>query len=184
MIVTVGETNLEEGKDTLVIVVARRDGNRIRTRTMVQSGVGGAVHHLSMGGAIRPFRVGRDINPTKVRVTIFLRVGMAGRKETGPEVRRHTCTCSGWVLPPCHAWSVSFACHFSAAVVSSFIIPSVPHTITTSSFVISNSLFPQSSESSSSRLTANLLNKLRRRLAEELMKGQRAEGNFMVTGGD
>lgn len=91
MIIAVGETNLEEEKDAMMIVMAKRDGNKIRMRTMMQSGVGRAVHHLSTGGAICPLRVGGGINPIEVRGTI-LRVGMAGRREVDPEVRRYKCT--------------------------------------------------------------------------------------------
>lgn len=91
-----GETNTVEETGAMMIAMVMTDGNMIGMRTMVQGGVGGAIHPLGVGevihplgvgGAIHLLGVGGDMNLTEVGGTILLEMGTAGRRETGPRVR-------------------------------------------------------------------------------------------------
>ena len=78
-----GETDMMHGTNTggetdaLMIALGMTGGNMIGMKTMVQDGVGGAIHPLGVGGAIHLLVVGGAIHPLEVGGAI-LPLGVAG----------------------------------------------------------------------------------------------------------
>ena len=98
-------TNTGGETDALMIAMGMTSGNMIGTKTMVQDGVGGAIHPLGVGGAIHllvvdgaihplevggailPLEVAGDMNLIEVGGTTLRGMAIVERRERGLEVR-------------------------------------------------------------------------------------------------